>query len=96
MCGVSAGADLADGLRITGTQAGIASDAPAVARCPEARLGALGDQRPLEDLGHYEQSAGAQRTGQGTWVLLAWATFVHDPVGDRPKCSGTNILLTTP
>ena len=22
-----------------------------------------------KDLGHYEQSAGAQRTGQGTWVL---------------------------
>ena len=54
------------------------------------------DDSVAEDLGHYEQSAGAQRTGQGTWVLLAWATFVHDPVGDRPKCSGTNILLTTP
>ena len=24
-----------------------------------------------KDLGHCEQSAGAQRTGQGTWVLLA-------------------------
>jgi hypothetical protein len=71
MCRVAAGADLADGVRVSGAQAGIAADTTAAPRRPQPRLGALGDQRPLEDLGHYEQSAGAQRTGQGTWVLLA-------------------------
>jgi hypothetical protein len=48
MCRVAAGADLADGVRVSGAQAGIAADTTAAPRRPQPRLGALGDQRPLE------------------------------------------------
>ena len=48
MCGVAAGADLADGLRVAGAQAGIAADTTAAARRPQPGLGALGNQRPFE------------------------------------------------
>ena len=48
MCRVAAGADLADGVRVAGAQAGIAADTTAAARRPQPGLGALGNQRPFE------------------------------------------------
>ena len=43
MRGVAASADLADSVRITGTQARVPADTAAAARCLQAGLGALGD-----------------------------------------------------
>jgi hypothetical protein len=48
MRSVAAGLNLADGLRITGPQARVATNATAVARGQQAGFGALGDQCPLE------------------------------------------------
>ena len=48
MCGVAADADLADGVRVAGAQAGIAADTTATARRPQSGFGALGNQRPFE------------------------------------------------
>jgi hypothetical protein len=48
MRGVSACAQFADGLRVSGPQPGIAADAATCARRIEAGFGALGDQCPLE------------------------------------------------
>ena len=45
---VAAGADLADGDRVAGAQAGVAANTSAAARRPQPGLGALGNQRPFE------------------------------------------------
>ena len=48
MCRVAACPDLANGIPITGAQAGIAADATPAARSLKAGFGALGDQRAFE------------------------------------------------
>ena len=65
MRGVAAGADLADGFRVAGAQAGIAADTAATPRRPQPRLGALGNQRPFElgDSAQHLQREHALRRG---------------------------------
>ena len=48
MGGVSASANLSDGIRIAGTQTRIAADATAATGGEQAGFGAFGDQRPLK------------------------------------------------
>ena len=45
---IAAGVDLADGLRVAGTQAGIAAHTSAATGSPQPGFGALGNQRPFE------------------------------------------------
>jgi hypothetical protein len=78
---------------VTRTEARIAADTPAAARCPESGLGAFGDQRSLE-LGdgtqhlqreHALWRVGVDRVAQAAEICALGLELLDEEVADRAR-----------